>query len=227
MLCPFCEAQLKSGSKQCPDCGMPLSGPQASSSTYPVGLIGWSENYKHTTVLKKITAQKKAAKLWCFILMLIFIVGFGIAGATLNEMSMEEALIIGIGLALLMLIITLVRLSGMKKPVWEGAVTKKTAKRKYESGRDDENTRDHMEYIVYITGTNGGKRKLRTRDNHAWYDYLNIGDRVRYHPNLSFYEKYDKSGYEYLFCSLCGKQCSINEDVCHFCGTPLFKGCVK
>ncbi|MGE4353227.1 MAG: hypothetical protein AB7D36_03970 [Oscillospiraceae bacterium] len=224
MLSPNCGEQVKNGALFCSCCGTAQFETLTGSAAQATDLMGWSENDKHPEILKKAADQRRAAKIWCGILMLVFILGFGIAGALLDEMTILESLIIGTGLALLILIITLSRLSEMKKPIWEGSVTKKTAKKKRESDGDGENSRDYMELTVYLTGVNGGKRKLRTRNNRDWYDYLAIGDRVRYHPNFGTYEKYDKSGYDYLFCNVCGKRCSVDSEICPFCKSPLFKG---
>ena len=156
--------------------------------------------------------------------MAVFLVGFTIAGFAVEEMEPIEGILIGAALALMTLIIFLVRMAKMKKPFWEGTVTDKKAKRKTDTDDEGNTSRDYVQYTVIITGVDGGKRKLSANDNRVWYDYLQIGERVRFHPNLSTYEKFDKSRDGYLMCNVCGKRCEISEDVCHFCKSPLFKG---
>jgi hypothetical protein len=54
------------------------------------------------------------------------------------------------------------------------------------------------------------------------YDYLDIGDRVRYHPALETYEKYDKSKDEVIYCNVCRRGTRFN-DRCERCKNLLFK----
>jgi len=78
--------------------------------------------------------------------------------------------------------------------------------------------------------TNQGKRiKKRWEPGekdpppHTWYGYLNIGDKVRFHAKMDYYEKYDKSGDSEIPCAKCGKFVDITPDVCSDCGAPLIK----
>ncbi len=187
------------------------------------GFVGWSENYRHPLILKKAESQKKGAVIFTIVLMAVFLIGFTVAGFTVEKMSPIEGIVIGAGLALMMLIILLVRMAKMKKPIWEGTVIDKRAERGVDTDSDG-NTSHYTRYIVFMAGTDGSKRKLSVNDNRTWYDYLQIGERVRFHPNLGTYEKYDKSRDSYLLCNVCGKRCDITEDACRFCKSPLFKG---
>ncbi|MPN26671.1 hypothetical protein SDC9_174096 [bioreactor metagenome] len=125
----------------------------------------------------------------------------------------------------MMIVISLVRVNNMKKPIWDGRVVNKTEKRKTktENYGDDEHLVHYMEYTVYLQGADGSKKKIRIQNNREWYDYLNIGDYVRYHPSFSTYEKYDKSHDSYIFCNICGKKNDIRENYCCFCKSLLFK----
>lgn len=60
--------------------------------------------------------------------------------------------------------------------------------------------------------------------SHPFYDYLNVGDRVRFHPELGgFYEKYDKSSDTHIYCPVCGSWTAVGEDNCGGYGTVLLK----
>ena len=59
--------------------------------------------------------------------------------------------------------------------------------------------------------------------NQAW-DYLQIGERFRYHPEFNFpYELYDKSHAPCLCCAVCEKKNPVTADRCAKCGAPLIK----
>ena len=49
-----------------------------------------------------------------------------------------------------------------------------------------------------------------------------MGDRVRYHPDIDYYEKYDKSNDTHILCPFCNKVNPISDDVCK-CGAPVLK----
>ena len=72
----------------------------------------------------------------------------------------------------------------------------------------------------------GRAKKITERDdsNHMAWDYLQPGERFRYHPQLGFpYELWDKSHAPYLACPVCGKKHAVTEDRCRKCGVPLLK----
>jgi len=233
--CENCGTQLSNQSQFCRNCGAVIQGqlqyqPQSQYQTEPPPhqgmlhpLIGWSEKCNDPQVLRSSRKQRKAAWIFCFVLMIAFIVGFGIFGTVSDELELPTALLIGAGLALMMLIITVVRSKGQEKSVWEGTVSNKTEKKKLDQRFERNTPHYYTEYTVHFTGVNGDKRKLVSIENRAMYDYFRIGERVRFHPRFDTYEKYDKSLDSYIYCNVCSKKNDISEDVCHFCKNPLFK----
>ncbi len=187
-------------------------------------LVGWSDVAKSPEMAETIKKSKKSAIVWNWAFALLFPVGFLIAGLLVDEMSLNEALIIGIGLGLVMLAINVWRIAGMKKPAWDGVVMKKLEKKRYESDRGGGSSRAYMEYIVLIRTEQGKKKRIveRQRDRDM-YDYLDVGDRVRYHPALETYEKYDKSKDQVIYCNVCRLRNSIRNDRCERCENLLFK----
>lgn len=94
--------------------------------------------------------------------------------------------------------------------------------------RDGE-VQHYIECTVYFR-TDSGKKKVsvgRSNGNpefRDYYDYLNVGDRVRYYPQLAFsYEKYDKSHDGIIPCMFCKKMNDIQDDRCEACNCLLFK----
>jgi hypothetical protein len=73
-------------------------------------------------------------------------------------------------------------------------VNKYSKERSEHRGGDDDNYRTYMEYTTVITTDAGKKKTIVEKDSgRNMYDYLAVGDRVRYHPKFGTYEKYDKS----------------------------------
>lgn len=186
-------------------------------------LVGWSPVADSPEILETIRKSKKSSLGWALALTLLFPVGFLIAGVVSDEVPLKEALIIGCGLGLCILTINLWRFAGMKRRGWDGAVVKKMEKRRYKRD-DDGSSQSYTEYIVLIRTDGGKKKKIveRKRDREM-YDYLDIGDRVRYHPALETYEKYDKSKDEAIYCNVCRQRNPISNDRCELCNNLLFK----
>ena len=89
-------------------------------------------------------------------------------------------------------------------------VIKKIEKRRDSHDREDGSVQSYWDYIVLIRTDRGKKKRIVERqDGRSMYDYLDVGDRVRYHPALESYEKYDKSKDEVIYCNVCHLRNSI------------------
>lgn len=186
-------------------------------------LVGWSRVADSPEILETIRKNKRWSLGFALFLTLLFPAGFLIAGLVSDAMPLNEALIIGSGLGFFMLAISLWRFAKMKRRAWDGVVVKKLEKRRYK--RDDDGpSQSYMEYIVLIRTDRGKKKKIVERkQGREMYDYLEIGERVRYHPVLETIEKYDKSKDEVIYCNVCRRRNPIGNDRCERCKNLLFK----
>src|SRR5690554_6790031 len=82
-------------------------------------------------------------------------IGFPIAGLLMDDFPLGEAIIIGVGTALILLFVNLLALGSSKKPIWEGVVVNKYSNERYQQ-RDSNET--YTEYTVVIK-TDAGKKK--------------------------------------------------------------------
>jgi hypothetical protein len=226
--CSKCGAAISESTRFCSACGNAVqSDVRQQVSDFrqdrQQSLVGWTNRHLEPAVLARAAKNKKAAWIFTVVLTIAFPAGFFIAGNVTDDLPLNEAVIIGIGLGLLMLLIGLVRISRMKSGTWDGTVTDKKHKQIVERNQDDSHARYRTVYTLVLTEDNGKKHKLNYTDNRALYDYLNIGDRVRCHMAFSTYEKYDKSRDSMLFCNICGTINDITSDTCKSCRLPLFK----
>jgi hypothetical protein len=122
-------------------------------------------------------------------------------------------------------IVNLLFLYGAKKPPWEGTVVNKYSKERSEHrGGEDDNYRTYTEFTTVINTDAGKKRTIREKDSQRhMYDYLAVGDRVRFHPRFGTYEKYDKSKDRIIYCNICSMMNPIQNDRCQRCHNLLFK----
>lgn len=230
--CKACGIKLPEDSKFCIGCGKPINlkiavtmepmhedspvSPQKSSN-----MVGFSDRYNSPELLA-VAQEKRKSSIGCMWIMFILpLIGFPIAGLLMDDFPLGEAIIIGVGTALILLFVNLLALGSSKKPIWEGVVVNKYSNERYQQ-RDSNET--YTEYTVVIK-TDAGKKKtiVERRGGGQMYDYLSVGDRVRYHPRFGTFEKYDKSKDRIIYCNVCTRVNPIQNDRCSWCKNLLFK----
>ena len=119
-----------------------------------------------------------------------------------------------------LLIIYLQRAYG--KP-WEGVIVYKDV----EQRRRKRNKYSYEYYDVYVLKISTDSGSSRTIEEYSqsdyYYSHFNVGDRIKYHPSIGYYEKYDKTNDYELLCPFCSTVTSIEKSQCKKCGTPLIK----
>jgi len=228
MFCTKCGSALSAEARFCPGCGSSQVAnalpPNTPVNRYPQQkYVGWTSQHLDPAVIRRAEKNKKAA--WAFTIFptAAFPIGFSLAGFLMEDLPLNEAVIIGVGLGLLMLIIGIVRISKMKSGIWEGTVIDKKQKRKMDHSQDDNVVSHKTIYTIVVAEDNGKQHMLNYTDNAALYNYFKIGDRVRCHLSFGTYEKFDKSQDNAIFCNVCGTINDISQDHCKSCRLPLFK----
>ncbi|NLK37500.1 MAG: zinc ribbon domain-containing protein [Epulopiscium sp.] len=235
-VCTACGAKLLDDAEFCINCGTAVNSavaePMRSSreaTSVPqqggTGLVGFSDRYNSPEILAAAQMNKKYSIGCMWILVFVPLIGFPVAGLLMDDFPFGESLVIGVGLALIMFVVNLLALRRTKKPMWEGVVVNKYSKEKSENiGGDDDNWGTYTEYTTVIT-TDAGKKKtiVEVDSRRHMYDYLSVGDRVRYHPMFGTYEKYDKFKDRIIYCNVCNTMNPIQNDRCKRCNNLLFK----
>jgi len=233
MFCPNCGNKLPEGAEFCIGCGKavnlrtsePMEVSQAASSAPSqgdAGLVGFSDRCNSPEILAAAQKNKKSSIGCMWILVFVPLIGFPIAGLLMDDFPFGESAVIGVGIALVMLIINVFALRRAKLPMWEGIVTNKFSKEKYE--HKDDASKTYTEYTVAITTDAGKKKTIVEKDSRRdMYDYLDVGDKVRFHPKFGTYEKYDKSKDRIIYCNVCSMMNPIQNDRCKRCNNLLFK----
>lgn len=233
-LCPACGTEMPPDAAFCSHCGAAAKNgearpsqaasyaPQNSGDTQRGNLIGFSEYHHHPEILAAAQKSRQNATVFMWIFAFIPLLGFPIAGLLMDDFPFGEAVVVGVCVALVVLTLGLLFLHGTKQPMWEGVVTNKFSKKKHEH-RDDSSI-VYTQYTVAITTDAGKKKTIVEKDSRRqMYDYLAVGDRVRYHPKFSTYEKYDKSKDRIIYCNVCSVMNPIQNDRCKRCDALLFK----
>jgi len=231
--CTNCGAELNDKAAFCGKCGSAVTNQSHSSGSVSgnsvPGLVGFSERINDPEVIKKIEDNNKKGRGCIFIGIPLPLIIFLIVSFVSAEVETMDALIFGGGISFVFLLIYLFSeyLSNAKRS-WDGIVTDKEAENKTRRLRDGD-----IEHYVQFTvsfRTDNGKKEVSVGhsngdpDFRVYYDYLNVGDRVRYHPQLLFkYEKYDKSHDRVIPCMFCKTMNDIRKDRCKACKSLLFK----
>lgn len=229
MLCKKCGAQLTENTEFCRQCGTATGQDASLASSDPIGLVGWSMHYKDPEIMAVVKKKNKAVVSYAWALVLVFPIGFLIAGLFIKTIPLAVALIIGVVLGLLMVVINLLYLKTRRNQIWEGVITEKYQREKNEDddskddSDNDDSDSDDTDYVLVVEKTNGQKHAMIYHNRREMYDYFQIGDRVRYYVGLSTYEKYDKSGDRIIYCNVCSAENPISNDRCEGCNNLLFK----
>ncbi len=237
MFCPNCGTAIAQAASFCVNCGAAVNNgethssqarsfaSQGSGDTQRINLIGFSDMCNNPEILEAAQKNKKSSIGCMWILVFVPLIGFPIAGLLMDDFPFGESLVIGVGIALVMLVVNLLGLRRTKQPMWEGVVVNKYSKEKSEHrGGEDDNWRTYTEYNTIINTDAGKKKTIVEKDSgRHMYDYLSVGDRVRFHPRFGTYEKYDKSKDRIIYCNVCSMINPIQNDRCKRCNNLLFK----
>jgi hypothetical protein len=238
-ICDTCGATIPKDAVFCINCGAAVNSgetgsakyvaptPQESHAVQRAGLVGFSDRYNSPEILEAAKKNRKSSIGCMWILVFVPLIGFPITGLLMDDFPFGESVVIGVGIALVMLIVNLFGLRRAKQPMWEGVVTNKFSKERHHHNRTNDESDTYSTYTEYTTvirTDTGKKKKLIERDSQRdMYDYLAVGDRVRYHPAFDTYEKYDKSKDRIIYCNVCRMMNPIQNDHCKRCNNLLFK----
>lgn len=139
-----------------------------------------------------------------------------------GEMELGQAFVgIAVVSGIILLINFLTEMSHRAKNSYEAVVIDK----KYEYTQTEHDSYNHV--YKTIVRTTEGRKKVIEETSHiprSAYEYLCVGDRFRYHPQLAYpYEKYDKSKDGFVYCACCMTKNDLSDDRCKKCGVPLLK----
>lgn len=231
--CPSCNSELEDGAKFCANCGtavandIPTAIPLETPTATPVGspLQGFSDRVNDPEILAAVKKNRKIARIIGVCLIPLPLVGFVIYSLVSDNMETANAVKYGAIVSFIFLIIGIFSfLKSRANNSYEGTVTKQKARERTE--KSGEHYRTYTEYITYIETTDGKKKKIRETDRAESfvYNYTDVGDRLRYHPQFSFpYELYDKSKAPFIRCVSCGRNNPLTADRCEKCNIPLLK----
>lgn len=189
-------------------------------------LVGWSKRISDPAILAAAKKNRRATWIFALILVPLPLLGFLIYSLVSDKMETPQALMIGGIVSAVFLVFALVSMlkQRMTKP-YEATVTEKKT-RLVTSHSGDDNEQTYTEYVTVARTTEGKRKKIVERSNGMIYayNYLEIGDRFRYHPQFNFpYELYDKTKAKCIYCVSCGRANSVHADRCEKCHTPLLK----
>lgn len=246
--CTSCGSQADEQQKFCENCGAPLTEqapasvpqnpPQQPAPALDVSRFyagngavrsgipapGFSDRCSDPEILQALKKNQKAGTVFAVLLIPLPLIGFVIYSLVTGKFPVSEAFRNGVIVSAVFLVFALIsKISAAAKKPYEAVVTDKKSRMRTHNG--DEND-SYTEYTTVVQTTDGKKKTIvetgRSR-TFAW-DYLNIGDRFRFHPQFAFpYERYEKSTAPCLYCVVCQRKNPVEADRCQKCGVPLLK----
>ena len=241
--CTECGQRLDEGVKFCPSCGKAVpaeaAGKEPQNNTYtpndsqnqtpdyppnytPNYTPGFSTRIHDPEIKAALRKNRRISRIFLFILMPIPVIVACIYALVTGEMEFGQAFLSGAAVSGIILVINLlIGLSNRAERSYEAVVIDK--REGYASGSDEDRT---PVYKTIVRTTDGHKKVIQETSHipSSAYEYLCVGDRFRYHPQLAYpYEKYDKSKDGFVYCACCMTKNELSEDRCQKCGVPLLK----
>ena len=187
---------------------------------------GFSDRAGHPEILAAVKKNRRAAKIFGLILIPLPLIGFIIYGKVSGSLELgKSALYGGIVSAVFLLFALISFVRSRAKNAYDAVVIdKKSELERRHSNSDDDSL--VTKYTVVAKTDDGRKKKIVEWEGSqiTAFNYLNVGDRFRYHPEFNFpYELYDKSRAPYIACVSCGTKNPVAADRCQKCRLPLLK----
>lgn len=231
MYCRHCGEPMDKEQKYCSACGQEnIEGtPEEKGipTTKEVRREGFSLKINDPAFKKYVKNSNQYSAIFSIGLAVIALVGFTVAGEMgFDNMENPQAVYIGLTIGGMFILIALFQILGRKRSkTWDGTVVDKNIKRKRQRHDSDDHVwyEDYVEYKVFIRRENGKSYEITAKDDETLFNYYDIGDKIRHHGGLNSYEKFDKTGDEFIPCNACGTLCDIDDDVCFRCKCPLLK----
>lgn len=243
--CTECGQRLDEGVKFCPNCGKAVSaeaaGKEPQNNTYtpndsqdrtpycppnytPNYTPGFSTRIHDPEIKAALRKNRRISRIFLLISMPIPVIVACIYALTTGEMEFGQAFLSGAAVSAIILVINLlIGLSHSSKHSYEAVVIDK--KYEYDHKTNDSTSSEHV-YKTIVRTTDGHKKVIKETSHmpRSAYEYLSVGDRFRYHPQLAYpYEKYDKSKDGFVYCACCMTKNDLSGDRCQKCGVPLLK----
>ena len=218
--CWNCGDRIEKGKRKCPNCNVFYSHKRKYGDVEALGSggVGWSQNGRHPSIRRYARRYVKAVLVWLIglsivvpaILLAIDDISFDKEGKVILSIIVGIFWLFGLGFLFIN--------QGRSKPSWDGEVISKDILEKSDSDRDSIHS-------LVIRKNNGKIIKFSQRGARGFFDYIEIGDKVRYHgyKYMHYLEKYDKSKDTVIPCNACGEVCDIRQNYCARCGTILIK----
>ena len=188
---------------------------------------GYSDRINDPEIVAAMKKNRRRGLIIGLFIIPLPLLGFIIYGKASGELEMSQSLLYGgivSGVFLLFMLFSIIK--ERAKNTYDAVVTDKKQERTYRHKNNNASKEMYTEYTTYITRSDGKKKKILEHEgSQIWaYNYLEVGDRFRYHPEFHFpYELYDKSKAPYIACVSCITKNPKEADRCKKCGLPLLK----
>lgn len=228
MFCKNCGKEISEDDAFCSTCGM-HTNTEKSIYNEPVECgvkIGFSDRINDPSLKRRMKKNRKGTLIFAIIMILLPITIAFFIGVSNDDFS---SLPIGLAVSAVVFVCNFISLVKKKnEKQWDGVVVRKYTKEECHRDGEDHSVSKYTVYIVEVRDDTGKTRNIKegsyTSSEHIYYDYLNVGDRIRYYPQFNyFYEKYDKTHDTQVNCPICGSFNPLTRDVCENCGVPIFK----
>lgn len=184
--------------------------------------VGYSNLVNHVSIEDALRKTNRTKRLVALALIVVPLV-IGVLSAIATRKLEVMALCVGVSIVFL-IGFAVYAISRKLDTEWEGTVVDKKISMRMRRKANDRRRAEPI-YIIKVERDDGKVTKIKeSAVYHPYYDYLEIGEKIKHYPQFAhYYEKYDKTNVEYVFCPACQTKNSIHEDHCSRCGAVILK----
>jgi len=224
--CKHCGAALNPGARFCKGCGAAVEAPPAVPAPPQTERAGYSP-VANTPEFRQLAATKKSEDtkffkvlliITCVVAVSLFICIWLFIDLIFLNLFFTACVL---SVALTYAIVLINRINRKKSPPLEVTVWRYFTTNPDFSGFKEGDNSGNMLYLVKFK--DGAGRTIRTTNIHdgRYQEYYQIGDRCLFHPDIDFFEKYDKSRDTFSLCPFCKGKVELGHTRCTRCKKPL------
>lgn len=184
--------------------------------------MAFATNTDSPRVQAALKKQRRAVLISSAVLTALPLLGFLIYGAVSDSMELGQALLFGLIISTIFALSSAISLlkQRLAKPFAGTVADKRHIYRAGSVERGGGGSRHR--WRIWIDCDDGRRRRKDVRQ--SVFDYLEIGERVRFLPQFPQpMEKYDKSRDAEIPCMFCARMNPAENEDCAFCHYPLIK----
>ncbi len=228
MYCRNCGTKLNDSDSFCDKCGTAVRRnvsqpePLHTVAAHSHNSGGYSQRVDSEEIKAYLAMQRRWLNLCLVIMVIAPIVGFCIYALCSSDITIAEAFTYGPIVSLIMFCCGIY--PTIKQKMQKSYIGTVIEKREKTVHWDDDYDSNRVTYYIVTRDTNGKKHTHKSSGYRGIYNYLRVGDEIRFLPQFPApFEKKKEPNDTHTCCVFCQNTVSLDADTCPCCKAPVLK----